>query len=223
MGCRAPGKPETTVEVLKRDDVPPAAVDEAFHGIEGDAVAGMQSLEILGFAQHLLSIDLLHSPGMVDLLWEDPEPTQIVDEPADCGCGRNWKSIPAAEACEQDLEFLLPEIGMRHAESLDFFEHFQWPHADSSALRRSGSLIQSSALAVTFSQLPLPEEERSPADPEGIHRCRESVLLPKDQNLEFLLRFVGEHTVPPYRSVVAGREVKALKSWSKAPSSHRSG
>lgn len=59
---------------------------------------------------------------------------------------------------------------------------------------------------MTVLQLLLPEEERSSLHSERIHRRLESMLLPEDQNLKLLSGFVGEHTVPTYRPVVAGHE-----------------
>ncbi len=121
MRCRAPGEPKATVQILEGNDVSPAAVDEALHGIECDAVARVRGFEILGLPQDLLTIGPLHRPEMIELLREDPESTEIVDESADRGGGGNGQCIPATVSFQENLQLLLSEIGMCHPESLDLF------------------------------------------------------------------------------------------------------
>ena len=76
---------------------------------------------------------------------------------------------------------------------------------------------------VLVSELLLPEEERPTAHMESIHGGCKTVLLPEDQNVELPLRFGSEHTVPPYRPVVAGYESsKPFECSVEAPSAHRS-
>ena len=124
---------------------------------------------------------------------------------------------------EENLKLCLSEIGVFYALALDFVEQFQRPCTDTFVLRSFGMFVECCALSMAFSQLFLPKEQRPSFNLEGIHRGIKAMLLPEDQNLEFPLGFVGEHTVPPYRSVVAGDEMKAFECRLETSSSHRSG
>ena len=197
MGSGAPCEAKPAVEVFKRHDVSPTPVDEALHGIEGHAVAGVGAKEALWLPQHPLPVDLLHSPEMTDLLGEDPESAQILDESAHGRGGWYGQSFPAAESLQEDLELLFPEVGVCHPESPDLLEDLQRPCTGTAVHGDPGPLIQSRALPMAFPELLLPEEKRPPFDLECIHRGQEAVLLPEDQDFKLPLRFGSEHTVPP--------------------------
>lgn len=223
VGGRAPREPEPAVEILEGDDVPPAAVDEAFHGIQSDAMTGVGGLEVLGLAQDLPSVDLLRSSEVIDLLREDPQSSHVSDEPPHRGSGGNGQIVPSTETCEEDLQLLLPKVRMFHAQPLDLLQDWERPCTDAAMHRGPGTFIQGGALPMTFPQLFLPEEQRPPLHLECIHRGLKTMLLPEDQNLVLSLGFVSKHTVPPYRPVVAGDEVKAFECGLEASSSHGSG
>ncbi|MEK7218606.1 MAG: hypothetical protein AAB728_04040 [Patescibacteria group bacterium] len=221
MGGRGPREPEPAVDILEGDDVPAAAVDEPFHGVERNAVPRMQSLEVLGFPEHLLAVGLLHLPEVADLLREDPESTEVGDDPADCGDGGDGKGIPPAEPCQQNLELRFPEIRMRHADPFDLIQHRKRPGAESAMRRHSRLFLQGHGLPMSCPKLPLPEEERPPRNPEGIQGRKKAVLLPEHEDLKLLLGF-ARHMLPPYRPVVAGHEAEALECRLEASSAHGS-
>src|SRR3989344_2071710 len=222
MGCRGPGEGETTVDILERDNVAPAAVDEAFNGIQGNAVTGVSGPEVLGLAQHPLPVGSHNFPRMrQNLLREDAQPSQISDEPAHGGDGGDWKCLPPAVSSQKDLQLLFSKIGMLHPELLDLVEHLKWPRTDAVLHGYLRTFIQSFRFPSAFPQSLLPEKKRSPLHTEGIHRGFKTVLLPENENCKLLLGFVC-HMLPPYRSVVTGYEVKAFECRLEASSTHRS-
>src|SRR3989344_5322757 len=222
MGCRGPGEGETTVDILERDNVAPAAVDEAFNGIKGNAVTGVSGPEVLGLAQHPLPVGSHTFPRMrQNLLREDAQPSQISDEPAHGGDGGDWKCLPPAVSSQKDLQLLFSKIGMLHPESLDLVEHLKWPRTDAVLHGYLRTFIQSFRFPSAFPQSLLPEKKRWPLHTEGIHRGFKTVLLPENENCKLLLGFVC-HMLPPYRSVVTGYEVKAFECRLEASSTHRS-
>ena len=112
---------------------------------------------------------------------------------------------------------------MFHANVLDLLKDRERPDTKPFMFRCLRSFIESCALAMALSQLCLPEEERSPPYLEGIHRGLKAMFLPEHENLKLFLGFRGEHTVPPYRCVVAGDESsKSFECRLKASSSHGS-
>lgn len=133
----APCKSEPAVDVLEGDDIPSAAMNEPFDGIECHAVARISSFEILGFTQYLAAVYLLRPSEVIDLLREDSESPQIVDESSHGRCGRNGLLIPPTEPFQQYLQLLFAKVRMLHPESLDLIQDFQGPDTQSSMLRRS--------------------------------------------------------------------------------------
>src|SRR3990167_6815910 len=112
---------------------------------------------------------------------------------------------------------------MDHPESLDLLQDFQGPCTEPSVDRNPRPLLQRIGFPPPLPELLLPQKECPAGDAECIHGRRKSVLLPEDQNVELPLRFGSEHTVPPYRPVVAGYESsKPFECSVEAPSAHRS-
>ena len=112
---------------------------------------------------------------------------------------------------------------MIHPQSLDLLQDFQGPCTDPAMHGNSRMFLERCWFPVLVSELLLPEEERPTAHMESIHGGCKTVLLPEDQNVELPLRFGSEHTVPPYRPVVAGYESsKPFECSVEAPSAHRS-
>ena len=223
MGRGAPCEGETTVEIFEGDDVAPAAVDEAFNGVEGGAMSRVGGFEVLGFSEHLLPVGS-HDPSRMgqDLLREDAKPSHVLDEPSDCGDGWDGQELPPAEHGQEDLHLRFAEVGMLHAKPLDLFQHFQRPCAEPTVHRDSRPLLKSRRFPMAFPQLLLPEKERPAAHTKRIHRCRKPVLLPEHEDLKLLLRFV-RHMLPPYCPVVAGYEPsKAFECRLETSFSHRS-
>src|SRR3989344_198972 len=111
---------------------------------------------------------------------------------------------------------------MDHPESLDLLQDFQGPCTEPSVDRNPRPLLQRIGFPPPLPELLLPQKECPAGDAECIHGRRKSVLLPEDQDLEFLLGFAG-HMRPPYRSVVAGYESsKPFECSVEASSSHKS-
>ena len=146
----APCKAEATVEVFKGDDIASAAMDEAFDGIECHTVTGVGCLEVLRLPEHLLPVHFLRSAEVIDLLREDPQSPQIVEESPHGGDRGDGKLPPAAEPCQKDLQLLLAEIRMLHAQSLHLLEHLHGPSTQSFVLWYLRSLLQRIRFAMTF-------------------------------------------------------------------------
>ena len=137
MTLRTPSEREPRIDVFEGDHIPPAAVYESFHRIEGNEVPRILRRKVLRFSQYFLTIHLFHLAQMRNFLREHSESSEIVNEVADGA--RFWANeMPRrAEWHKQRIEFLSAKVRMRLAQPSDFPDDRLVPKTNSFFLGRS--------------------------------------------------------------------------------------
>jgi len=137
-----PGKAKAGVNVFKGDDVSPAAIDEAFNGIQSNQMTRICRLEISWLSQYLLSFDGLYSPIVVNLLRKHSQPSAVLDE-ASYGAYRGaWQLLCKTEFSEKRMDFVFSKVGIGIAQPLYLIKNFRGPQAFPSLLWSAGGVIE---------------------------------------------------------------------------------
>ena len=96
-----PGEASPGVNVFKRNEVAPCAIDEPLNSIERYHVPGILRLEILGLPEHSVAVGFNDSSLEGDFLWEHAQASHIGNQSSDGLWLRAVKLLHFAELREQ--------------------------------------------------------------------------------------------------------------------------
>ncbi len=165
------------------DDVAAIAVLLQLDASQGYAMAGALGVARLGFAQAgaawrcgLAVGDEALGPGAHFV-------GGIGEQAADGSGARTGQVVGGGEGSEQQVQFLLGQIGVARAQAANLAEQRRRPLSLAAALRRGRTGHEGGQITAFGAQLGSPRIERAAADVEGFAGGCRAVALPELQNL----------------------------------------
>src|SRR6185369_3639906 len=122
MGKSAQGEAHAAEEVHGGHDIASHPVPELFHRIEGHAVAGILSLEILGFPKDLFPIHPLQLPEVGDLLRRSAQAPEVSYQAAHGADSGTLQVLALTKLLKQRVELVFAQIGVRLPEALHLLQ-----------------------------------------------------------------------------------------------------
>lgn len=206
------------MEVGAGDDVASGAVGAHFDGVEGNAVAGVFGVEVLGFAQAWGPQGFRLAGRAVSMGARAHLVGGVGIEAADGARAGAWELVLRGEWLQQQVQLFLAEVGVSAAQAADLGDDRRRPLAPTALLGGGRARDQRGGVAAFLAQMGAPGEQGAPADPERFLGGRQAVPLPKAKDFQPSLGALRDHA--PAQGVI-GEPVEPANLIADVPQPHR--